>query len=171
MGLAKDNLPLGPMQRPPAPDPPLQCPAVAHPVAIGMTPFQLLENGDRPQARHGLEQRQDVQGPDGVQRTRWGRPSRAACQLLRRQPRVPVDASRGALAEPGLGGGHGLRVRLSVVHVNSHLLVGDPSSRHDVLFLGMRTSSPSTHRDQQGEGSNPRLRWGQPTVGLRPPFS
>jgi hypothetical protein len=163
--LTEDDLALGPVQRLPAPDAPFQGAALSAPVALGMAPLELLEDGDRPQVGHGLEQRHDLGGPDDGQRVRPGLGPTVG-SLLRGQPGIALEPACGALAEAGLGGGGGLRMRLSEPHVPSHLLVGDPCPRHDVLFWQSRTSSPWTRRDQRGEGLGPRRRWGRPTRPL-----
>ena len=167
--LPEDDLALGPVQRLPASDAALEGAALPRPIPVGMAPLQLLEDGDRPQARHRLKQRQDLARPDRGQRVGSGRRRAAVGRLLGGQPRVALDPPGGAFAEAGLRGGEGLRVRPSELHVQSHLLVGDPRPRHDVLFWQSRTPLPSTHRDQLGEGlARPRHRRGQPTVGLPP---
>ena len=65
--LAEDDLLLGAVQRSPAPDPPLQ--GAADPGAnLGMAPQRLLEDGDRPQARGGPQQGDDLAVPDAGER-------------------------------------------------------------------------------------------------------
>ena len=52
-----------------------------------------------------------------------------------------VDPARSALAEAGPGGGGALTVATSVLHVRSHLLVGDGFARHEG-DLGLVTEIP-----------------------------
>src|SRR5947208_5245282 len=54
--LPEDDVPLGPVQRPPGADAPLQRAADTG-ADLGMAAPDLVENGDRPQARNALEQR------------------------------------------------------------------------------------------------------------------
>ena len=66
MFLAEDDLLLRPMQRPPRPDAAFKGAADAV-LDIGMTTTQLLEDADGAHARRGLQDRDDLQLPPGLQ--------------------------------------------------------------------------------------------------------
>ena len=111
-----------PLQRPPGADAPLQRAPDAG-ADLGMAPPHLVENGDRPQARRALEQRHDLAVPNRSQRIRP--PATTRRFLLRRQPRVLLDAIGGGGAEPGLGRGNDRRLGLAETHEQPHLAIGD----------------------------------------------
>ena len=46
------------------------------------------------------------------------------------QTRIILDPAASTLAEPGLGGGHTLRMMAAAVHILSHLLIGGGASGH-----------------------------------------
>ena len=122
MLLPEDDVLLGPVQRPPGADAPLQRAANTG-ADLGMAAPDLVENGDRPQARSALEQRHHLAVPNRSQRIA---PSAAARRfLLRRQPGILLDAIGGGGAEPGLGRGNGRRLGLAETHVQPHLAIGD----------------------------------------------
>ena len=134
MRLAKDDLPLGPVQGLPGSDAPFEGAPVARPVALRMTALELLEQRDRAQARHRLEQRQDVADPHRAKKVR----RRYFCSiggLVRGQAWIALNAPSGPLAEAGLGSGQALRVGSSTVHVQSHLLVRDAVTGHAAVLF------------------------------------
>lgn len=122
MFLPEDDVLLGPVQRPPGADAPFQGAADAG-ADLRMTPPDLAENGDRPQAWGALEQRHHLALPNHSQRVL---PSATARRfLLRRQPRVLLDAIGGGGAEPGLGRGNAHRFGVAETHEQPHLAIGD----------------------------------------------
>ena len=137
--LAEDDLLLGTVQGAPGSDPALEGAADAG-AELGMAADDLLEEGDGPQARGGLEQRDDLAVPDT--RERIGAPAPAADLLLGGQPRVLVDAVGGGGAEPGLGGGDRDGVGLTELHVQPHLAVGDVAAGQRAGFLIGREETP-----------------------------
>lgn len=64
--LAEDDLTLGAVHGLPGTDAALEGAAPSRPVVIGMQPVQFLAERDRPQPRHGFQERHHVRGPDGV---------------------------------------------------------------------------------------------------------
>jgi hypothetical protein len=98
--LTEDDLALGAVQRLPAPDAPFQRAALPAPLALGVAPLGLLEDGDRPQAGHGLEQRHDLAGSDDRQRRVRPALEAAVGGLLREQPGIGLKPVCGALADP-----------------------------------------------------------------------
>ncbi len=109
MLLPEDDVLLGAVQRPPGADAPLQRAANTG-ADLGMAAPDLVENGDRPQARGALEQRHHLAVPNRSQRIA---PSAAARRfLLRREPWILLDAIGGGGAEPGLGRGNDSASRL-----------------------------------------------------------
>ena len=76
--LPKDDVLLGAVERPPGANAPLQSAANAG-RDLGMAAADLIENGDRPQARRALQQRHNLAVPDCRQRIP---PSAAARYLL-----------------------------------------------------------------------------------------
>jgi hypothetical protein len=85
MLLAEDDVLLGPVQRPPGADAPLQR-APDPGTDLGMAATDLVENGDRPQARGALEQGHHFAVPNCGQRILP--PAIARHFLLRRKPGV-----------------------------------------------------------------------------------
>src|ERR1700731_1483790 len=76
--LTEDDVPLGPVERPPAADAPLQGTADTD-ADLGMAASDLVKNGDLPQARGALQQRHHVPLPD---RSQWIVPSTATRRFL-----------------------------------------------------------------------------------------
>src|SRR5439155_19327993 len=114
--------PLGPVERPPGADTPLQGTADTD-ADLGMAASDLVKNGDWPQARGALQQGHHLAVPNCGQRI--PPPAPARCLLLRRQPGVLLDAIGGGGAEPGFGRGNRRRLGLAKTHVQPHLAVGD----------------------------------------------
>ena len=102
MLLPEDDVLLGAVQRPPGADAPLQSAANAG-ADLGMAAPDLVENGDRPQARGALQQRHHLAVPNRGKRI--SPPTAARRFLLRRKSGVLLDAIGGGGAEPGLGRG------------------------------------------------------------------
>jgi hypothetical protein len=81
------------------------------------------------------------------------------------------EAAAGALAQAAPGGGDALGMVTSEFHIHSHLLVGGGASGHVGPRPESRGPDPArTHAATRDKGENPCRRFGQPTVGLRPPF-
>jgi hypothetical protein len=83
MLLPENDVLLGPVQRSPGADAPLQRAPDAR-ADLGMAAPDLVENGDRSQARSALEQRHHLAGPKPDQRVTP--PAVARRFLLRREP-------------------------------------------------------------------------------------
>ena len=117
------------MERAPVAHPPLQRPADAVVgEGVGVGHLQMAQQRHRLHGGVALEDRQQHRLPDRLERIGNGAP--ALGLALRRQARIGVDPASGALAEPGPGGGGALAVTMAVLHVRSHLLVGDGFARH-----------------------------------------
>jgi hypothetical protein len=118
MLLSEDDVPLGPVQGPPGADAPLQRAADAG-ADLRMAASDLVENGDRPQARNAPEQRHHLAVPN---RGQWILPPAPARRfLLRRQPEVLLNAIGGGGAEPGLGRGNARRLGLAETHIQPYM--------------------------------------------------
>src|SRR5260370_1287467 len=130
MLLPKHDVPLGTVQRPPGADAPLQRAADTG-TDLGMAAPDLVENGDRPQARDALEQRHNLAVPDPGQRIR----STAASQpfLLRRKPRISLETIGGGCGEPRFGCGNARPPRLAETHIHPHLTVRDVAARPSAI--------------------------------------
>ena len=134
--------------------------------------LQMAQERDRLHGGIGLQDRQQHRLPDRLDRI--GNGTATLRLALRRQARIDVDPASGALAEPGPGSGGSLAVTKSVLHVQSHLLVGDGFARHG-RDLRLVTEIPVV---PARSGQHPRLipqgrrarRCLQPTAGLRPTF-
>ena len=112
--LPEDDVALGPIERSPVADAPLQRPADTG-GDLGMAAPDLVKNGHWPQARGAVQQRDHLAVPN--RRQRIG-PSTAAWRfLLRRQSPILFDAIGGGGAEPGLGRGNGRRLGLAETHI------------------------------------------------------
>ena len=120
--LAEDDLLLGTMQGAPGSDPALEGAADAG-AEFGMAADDLLEESDGPQARGGLEERDDLAVPDSSRADRdAGARVGPSCG---RAAGVLLEAIGGGGAEPGLGGGDRGGVGVTELHVQPHLAVGD----------------------------------------------
>src|SRR6202023_437249 len=122
MLLPEDDVLLGPVQRPPGTDAPLQRAADTG-ADLGMAAPDLVKNGHRPQPRNALEQRHHLAVPNRCQRILPPAPTRRS--LLRRQPEVLLNAIGGGSAEPGLCCGNRRRVGLAETHLQPRLAIGD----------------------------------------------
>ena len=122
MLLPEDDVLLGTVERPPGADAPLQR-APDTGADLGIPPSDLVENGDRPQARGALEQGHHLAVPNRGQRVLSAAAARRS--LLRREPGVLFDAIGGGGAEPGLGRGNARRLSLAETHEKPRLAIGD----------------------------------------------
>jgi len=114
MLLPEDDVLLGAVERPPSADAPLQRTPNAG-ADLGMAPPDLVENGDRPQARGALEQRHHLAVPNIGKRI--APPTFARCFLLRREPGILLHAIGSGGAEPGLGRGDDRWLGVAETHV------------------------------------------------------
>jgi hypothetical protein len=120
--LAENHILLGPDQRSPRANAPLQRAPDAG-GDLGMAPPDLFEHRNSPNAGSRLQDRHNLAVPNLGQ---WVRPPSATGRfLLRGQPRIILDAVAGCPAEAGFGGGKGGIFAMSVNHVQPHLVVGD----------------------------------------------
>src|SRR5437763_7299168 len=122
MLLPKDDVLLGPVERPPGTDAPLQGAANTG-VDLGMAAPDLVENGHRPQAWGALQQGHYLTVPNLSQRIATSAAARRF--LLRRQPWILFDTIGGGGAEPGFGRGNARRLGSAETHIQPHLAVGD----------------------------------------------
>ena len=153
MLLPEDDVLLGAMERPPGADAPLQRATNAG-ADLGMAPTDLVENGDRPQARGALQQRHHLAVPNRGQRI--SPPTVARRFLLRRKSGVLLDAIGGGGAEPGLRRGDDRRLGVTETHVQPHLAIGDVAAGQGAV----------PHRREE-PASYPAGRDRQPTRPLR----
>ena len=162
------------MQRAPVAHPPLQRPAdavVGEGVGIGH--LQMAQERDRLHGGVALEDRQQHRLPHRGERIGNGAP--ALGLALGRQAGIGVDAASGALAEPGPGGGGALAVTKSVLHVRSHLLVGDGSARHvgtsvwttEIPVVPARSGQHPRHHPPRRTIAPPAPAYGRATPALR----
>ncbi len=114
MLLPEDDVLLGPVQRPPGTDAPLQGAANTG-VDLGMATPDLVENGHRPQAWGALQQRHYLAVPNLSQRIATSAATRRF--LLRRQPWILFDTIGGGGAEPGFGRGNARRLGSAETHI------------------------------------------------------
>ena len=153
MLLPEDDVLLGAVQRPPGADAPLQRAPDAG-ADLGMAPPDLVENGDRPQARGALQQRHHLAIPNSDKRVLP--PTIARRFLLRRKSAVLLDAIGTGGAEPGLRRGDDRRLGLTETHVQPHLAIGDVATGQGAV----------PHRREE-PASYPAGRDRQPTRPLR----
>ena len=88
----------------------------------------MAQERDRLHRGVALQDRQHHRLPDLGERVGDG--AAALSAPLRGETGVALEATGGALTEAGAGGGEALGVTGTVVHVQSHLLVGDGFARH-----------------------------------------
>jgi hypothetical protein len=139
MLLPKEDIPIGAVERPPAPDAPLQG-APDTGVNLGMAASDLVKNSDRSQARHALKEGHDLALPNRRQRILPSAPAR--CFLLRREPWVLLNAISGSCAEPGLGRGNARRLSVVQTHIQPHLAIGDVAAGQGRFLIGMKNPLP-----------------------------
>jgi len=127
--LAEDHVARGAVERTPVAYPPLQRPSDA---VVGegvwIVHLQMAQQRHRLDGGIALQDRQRRRLPYSLERIGNGAPTLRLA--LGRQAWIGVDPARGALAEPGAGGDGALAVTKAVLHVRSHLLVGDGFARH-----------------------------------------
>ena len=134
-----------------------------------MPTTQFLEDGDWPQSRRGLQHDDDLSLPDIGERIGASTPTRR--QLLRGKPGILVEPISGGGTEAGLDAGHASRVRISILHEEPHLTIGD---------MGAGQKDRSSPREKPtlhppATTAKPRRFLGEAvlaliTVGLRPSF-
>ena len=168
MVLAEDHVLVGAVQRPPGPYPPFQR-APDTRADLAMATEDLLENGDRPQTRCGLQHRHDLAVPNLC---KWVWPATAPRRLfLRRQSWVRLDAISGGGAEPGPRGSDGRGVAVAKTHIQPHLAIVDMEAGPSLIPLLFEESyactGPLTTARSLRENAKPLV--GPPPVGLRPP--
>src|SRR5689334_15469978 len=122
MLLAEDDVLLGPVQRPPGADAPLERAANTG-ADLRMAAPDLVENGHRPQAWGALQQRHYLAVPNLSQRISTSAATRRF--LLRRQPWILFETIGGGGAEPGFRRGNARRLGSAETHIQPHLAVGD----------------------------------------------
>ena len=135
---------------------------------LRMAPHQLLEHRHWPHARCRLQQRHHFGVEDLGQRIR---PASLAWRLLlRRQPRVLLEAIGRGDAEPGTGGRLRRPFGQSELHVEPHLVVVDVSSGHGQALENEIPAPYPIHRDyRRGPNGGPlRRARGREGSGLRP---
>ena len=113
MLLAKDDLPIRPVHRPPGPDAPLERPPRSG-AQVRMAAAEFLEDGDRPQSRRGLQHRDDFITPDigeGI-----GSASFSPHPLLARKPGIRFEPVGGRRAKSGLRAGNRRRMVATQAH-------------------------------------------------------
>jgi hypothetical protein len=118
--------------------------------ACGMAAMQLLQDRCATQMRVRGQHRDDLALPHLRQRIDPRPPGRPACTLARKS-RSTLVAPSAALAEPRSRRRHQLRGSLPpLIHVSSHLIIGDPSPRHRPVLRNCRghpdPESQSGHR-------------------------
>jgi hypothetical protein len=127
--LAEDDVPLLAVQGAPVAHPPLQGPSdaiIGEGVRVGH--LQMAQQGDGLHRRIVLQDRQQQRLPDRGERI--GNRAAALGPALGGQAGGGLDPASGALTEARPGGGGALATTTSVLHVGSHLLVGDGFARH-----------------------------------------
>ena len=113
MLLAKDDLPIRPVHRPPRPDAALEGPPRSG-AEVWMAAAQFFENGDRSQPGRCLQHRDDFIVPnigEGI-----GSPSFSTRLLLAGKPGIRFEPVAGCRAESGLRAGNRRRMVATQVH-------------------------------------------------------
>ncbi len=165
--LAEDDVTIFAMDGAPTADAPFNGAANAG-RQLRMAPHQLLEHRHWPHARCRLQQRHHFGVEDLGQRIR---PASLAWRLLlRRQPRVLLEAIGRGDAEPGTGGRLRRPFGQSELHVEPHLVVVDVSSGHGQALENEIPAPYPIHRDyRRGPNGGPlRRARGREGSGLRP---
>jgi len=96
--------------------------------ALRIAAHQVAQQRDGLEARVGLQHGDKLMVPHALQRVWDGAPTFHAA--LGGLAGIMLQASSGAFAHPGPGGGNDLIVALAFVHIQPPLLVGDGSTRH-----------------------------------------
>src|SRR3984893_8860572 len=141
MLLPEDDVLLGPVERPPGTDAPLQGAANTG-VDLGMAAPDLVEKGHGPQAWGALQQGLYLTVPNHGQRIATSAAARRF--LLRRKPWILFDTIGGGGAEPALGRGDGRRLGLAETHIQPHLAVGDVAAGQ--AAVPHRREEPASYR-------------------------
>jgi hypothetical protein len=132
MLLPEDDIPLGTVDGTPGSNAPFQRPT--HALAdLGMTTANLLEDGDRTDARRRRQHRHDLALPYAGQRI--GTATAARHLLLRWQPWIGFKPIGGCGAEPGLRRSGGRGVGVARTHIQPHLTVVDVEAVQVLSFL------------------------------------
>jgi hypothetical protein len=148
LDLWEDDVEVGTVQGFPMGDSPFQGSPERGSDALGMTPGQFVEEGDRAQAGRGRQKWYDLFVPQPVEWIGAGSPGPSL--LFRAQwPGIKVDAPRGRGGQTSLGGSGHLRVVGAQSHVGPHLLVVDMSAWHRPL----RSSEQTRPIRPTGEGN------------------
>src|ERR1700693_5169532 len=159
--LTEDHILLGADQRSPRAHAPFQRAPNAG-ADLRMAPPDLVKHRNGPYAGSRLQDRHNLAVPNLGQ---WVRtPAASRRFLLRRQPRIILDAVAGCPAEAGLGGSNGGIFAMSVNHVQPHLVVGDvkagqyliPQFRDESDTWPGR-SRPPDRTNPTGKSAPPRL--------------
>src|SRR5580658_761050 len=139
MLLPEDDVLLGTIERPPGSNTTFQrAPDTGADLRVAAT--DLVENGDRAQARDTLKQGHHLAVPNHGQ---WVSSSSTARHfLLRRQPRVLFDAIGGGSAKSGLGRGDDRRLGLTETHEQPHLAIGDVAAGQGAVPHQLKNPSP-----------------------------
>src|ERR1700758_1254888 len=141
MLLPEDDVLLGPVERPPGADAPLQRAANTG-ADLRMAAPDLVEYGHRPQAWGALQQRHYLAVPNLSERIATSAATRRF--LLRRQPWILFDAIGGGGAEPGFGRGNARRLGFAETHKNPHLAAGDGAAGQ--AAVPHRRKEPASYR-------------------------
>src|SRR5512146_1117330 len=169
MLLPENDVLLGAVQCPPSADAPLQSAADTG-TELRMAPPDLVENGDRPQARGGLEQRHHLTVPNRRQRVMP--PATTRGLPLRWEPGVLFNAIGGSGAEPGFGGGNARRFGLADTHEQPHLAIGDVATGQGVVphrHEEPPPTRPAAIASQRAPSGAAPFAGFATSVGLRPP--
>src|SRR5664279_1756180 len=113
MLLAKDDLSIRPVHRPPRPDAALEGPPRSG-AQIWMAAAEFFEDGDRSQSGRCLQHRDDFIVPNIGERI--GAPSFSARLLLAGKPGIRLEPVAGCRAESGLRAGNRRRMVATQVH-------------------------------------------------------
>src|ERR1700675_4307697 len=124
------------MKRTPSSDAPFQGAPDSRP-KLGVAPQHLFEHRNGAQARCGGNHRDDLGIPDRGERIRTPPPPRDFA--LGWKPRIGFQSVSGCRAEPRLDRGDRLRLILSELHVEPHLVVGDVAAGHESVLNRVRT--------------------------------
>ena len=167
MGLPKDHFLLRAMFGVPSPYAPFQGTPDAR-AELGMEAQNLLVNGNRPDARRGLQYRHHHRVKDVGQ---WIRPAPPArLLLLGRQGWIGLQPIARGPADAGFGGGHGGRMGLSERHEEPRLMVSDMTARHERSPACGGTISIRADHDRQTRPLGAKRGGGISPVGLCPPY-
>ena len=130
VGLAEDDVLLGPVHGAPSADAALQGPTDAVP-EFGMSLADLREHSDRAQAGRGLQHGHHLRLEHVGEGIRA--PAAAGGRTHGGQARVLGDPVAGRPAHRRLGGRDGHGVGLTVLHEEPHLVIGHVAARHGHL--------------------------------------